>query len=329
MKYLVTTQPIPIDRPVIMVDGTVPGWVFKEGDRHFDHHRPGGAPIQIDEIPASVASELTGDEVFLTTQVDADACVAAAWCQMSHLLSEEQTRKLRAIAWDCDHLMVPEELADLTDFAAQAVATLKQDSYQLVERLGLPKERKHWTQEQRVQYSSTAFERGTQWLIAALKEERSFPGEKGEATEYWQQVEHRTQQLVTEQRIIFSPTPQGRFPVCDTRGLNGYIDPRCFLRAITNMPDLLPMTLTVRDYRDGRLSIGYSYTLGCIPTHESVKHLDYTQSTFTALTEAERLKNPQSDLWGGRATVGGSPWNNPSQLTIDEIVAIVCRSHPI
>lgn len=41
MQYLVTTKPIPVEQPVIMVDGTVLGWNFKPGDRHFDHHRHG------------------------------------------------------------------------------------------------------------------------------------------------------------------------------------------------------------------------------------------------------------------------------------------------
>lgn len=112
MKYLVTTKPIASDQPIIMVDGTVHGWTFKPGDRHFDHHKSGGAKVQIDEIPASVASSLQGSEIFVTTQVDADACVAAAWCQVGDRITEEQKRKLRAIAWDCDHLSVPDELTE-------------------------------------------------------------------------------------------------------------------------------------------------------------------------------------------------------------------------
>lgn len=98
MKYLATTKPTAIDQPVIMVDGTVPDWTFKPEDRHFDHHRSGGAKVQIDEIPTSVAGELQGNEVFVTTQVDADACAAAAWCQLGDRITEQQQRKLRAIA---------------------------------------------------------------------------------------------------------------------------------------------------------------------------------------------------------------------------------------
>lgn len=324
MKYLVTTKPLAIEQPIVMVDGTVPGWTFKPEDKHFDHHKPGGAKVQIDEIPASIASSFQGNEIFVTTQVDADACVAAAWCQVGDRITEEQKRKLRAIAWDCDHLIVPDELSDLADFAAQAVATLKQESFKLVAQMGLPLQRKLWTEQQRLAYSSAAFEQGTQWLISALQGERPFPGEQGEAIQYWEQVEEQTQKLVEQERIFYIQTNQGLFPVCDTREMNGYLDPRCFLRAIATMPNLLPMTLTVRNFKDGD---GYSYTLGCIPTHPQVERLDYTQNTFTVLTEAERLKNPQTDSWGGRATVGGSPWNHASQLTPEEVVSIVSRCY--
>lgn len=325
MKYLATTKPIAIDQPIIMVDGTVHGWTFKPEDRHFDHHKPGGAKVQIDEISALIASLLQGNEIFVTTQVDADACVAAAWCQMGDRITEEQKRKLRAIAWDCDHLIVPNELSDLADFAAQAVATLKQEAFKLVAQMGLPPQRKQWTEEQRIAYSSAAFEQGTQWLISALKGERPFPGQQGEAVQYWEQVEQHTQKLIEQERILYIQTDQGLFPICDTRSMKGYIDPRCFLRAIATISNLLPMTLTVRDFKDD----GYSYTLGCIPTHPLLERLDYTQNTFIALTEAERLKNPQTEPWGGRATVGGSPWNNASQLTPEEVVSIVCRCNKI
>lgn len=68
--------------------------------------------------------------------------MAAAWCQVGHLLSEEQKQKLRAIAFDCDHLIVPDDLKDLADFASQAVATLKQAAFALVEHMDLPPQQK-------------------------------------------------------------------------------------------------------------------------------------------------------------------------------------------
>ena len=127
--FLVTTK---LDRlpdgPIVMLDGTVPGWSPKEGDRHYDHHRTGGAKIQIHEIPdddwlhSSNFFENFMTEVparnsvtIVTTQVDADACVAAAYWLMEEKPTGEIYRKLEAIAFDCDYLGVPDRLSDLAD----------------------------------------------------------------------------------------------------------------------------------------------------------------------------------------------------------------------
>ena len=321
MKYLVTTKAIAVKEPVIMVDGTVPGWEFKPIDKHFDHHRPGGSKVQILEIPSTVALQLRGNEVFITTQVDADACVAAAWCQLGDKIDSTVKRKLEAIAWDCDHLIVPPELEDLAQFAAQAVATLKIESGKIPEKLGLNPQRSQWSEDDRIAYASEAFRQGSEWLINACLGKSLFPGEAGEATDYWQKVEANRDLLVSQQRITYIPTALGLFPVCDTKGMNCYVDPRSFLQALTNIDSLLPMTLSARTFKSGN---GTTYTLGCIPTHPQVNQFDYTESVFKKLTDAEKAKNPTADGWGGRTTVGGSGWNTPSLLTPEEVVTIVC-----
>lgn len=67
-----------------MVDGTVPDWEAKPGDLDWDHHRLGGADVQIEEIPApnkqSLVEETSTNQspCFVTTMVDVDACCAAA-----------------------------------------------------------------------------------------------------------------------------------------------------------------------------------------------------------------------------------------------------------
>lgn len=325
MKYLVTTKPIFVEEPVIMVDGTVPDWQFKSEDKHFDHHRPGGAKVQIAEIPKSLSENLTGNEVFVTTQVDADACVAAAWCQVGKKIDEETKRKLEAIAWDCDHLTVPPELKDLAKFAAEAVATLKLVSAKIPEKLSLPKHRSQWSEDQRIAYASEAFRLGSEWLINACLTQCLFPGENNEAAEYWQQVEANRDLLIQQQRIVYLTTPMGLFPVCDTRGMNCYVDPRSFLQALTNVDNILPMTLTARTFKDGK---GTTYTLGCISTHPQAEQFDYTLCVFQNLTEAEKAKNPEAEAWGGRSTVGGSGWNTPSLLTKEEVVAIALKAFP-
>jgi hypothetical protein len=75
----------------------------------------------------------------------------------------------------------------------------------------------------------------------------------------------------------------------------------------------------VREHKYG----GIQYTLGCLPNHPQTRHLDYTASTFERLTQAELAKDPSSEGWGGRRTVGGSGWNTPSHLTPEEAIALL------
>ena len=329
MKYLVTTRLEALERQssncqVIMVDGTVPGFQPKPEDYHFDHHRPGGADIQIDEI---MAGDINPNGLIVTTMVDADACVAAAYIQLPSL-SEENLAKLRAIAYDCDHLSVPSDLERYSDFAAQAVAAMKADSESLLEELKLPKNRKEWSVEQREKFTSLAFKKNTQALIDACLGKRKFPGECGEAAEYWKKVEQDTELLLNENRVTFYKETL----FIDYKGLQGrYIDPRCALKAYRWIYDnygheaQTPITLAQREMFINNEFKGYSYTLGCIPLHPKVDSLDYTRAAFAALTKAEWAKNSGVDAWGGRKTVGGSGWNTPSQLLPEEVIDIVLR----
>lgn len=329
IKYLVTTRLEVLEKSasgsqVFMVDGTVPRWVAGKNDYHFDHHRQGGADIQIDEMPSYIEGIIPDlSALIVTTQVDADACVAAAYLQVGDLISQETLNKLRAIAYDCDHLAVPDELAEHADFAAQCVAAMKAGSDKLVDELGLPKDRKQWSIEQKEQYASLAFERGTEAIIAACRGERKFPGENGEATQYWEQVEANTQIIIDEGRVSV-------YRDCllfDGKGLAGkYIDPRCWLKASKSLGLLdicKPITLAQREVFIDNEFKGFSYTLGCVPLHPSLGGVDFTKGTFDRLTESERKINPSADGWGGRKTVGGSGWNTPSQLTPEQVIDVV------
>lgn len=333
MRYLVTTNAdrLPGDHQIIMVDGTVPGWSARPGDLHWDHHRSGGADVQIDEIPMPEQQTLLTERAtgqppcFVTTMVDADACCAAAWVQLPReVLTPETIAKLRAIAWDCDHLVVPDELQQYAAFGAKAVVALKTASEGIAADLGLPHERKAWADEHWEAYLSEAFRRGTDWLIAAAKGESPYPGESGEADNYWQQIEADAQMLIDEGRIWFVQTDRGDIAVCDQTSTSHGIDPRSFYQALPKAHDsfqtpLRPEALTIRDHRTG----GTQYTLGSIPLHPQVHELDYTQGAFDRLSQADQAKDPDSGTWGGRRTVGGSPWNTPSRLTVEEIIALL------
>lgn len=321
--YLVTTRPKKLALPVAMVDGTVPGWEFKPGDIHYDHHTPNGADIQLQEMED--APVLTGEWCFVTTQVDADACVAACWLQLTEEERKQNKERLEAIAYDCDHLGVPKRLSHLGDFATFAVGALKSNSTKIIEEVGLPTDRKRWSIEQKELFASTAFKQGTEWLWAACIGECPFPGEMGEGEEYWDEIEENINFIIDRGLISL-------YRDCllfDGKGLGGkYIDPRCWLVAAERLgyETETPITLTQREVFVDNKFKGYSYTIGSIPLHPSQEKLDYTKGVFSALTEAEKNRNPNADGWGGRKTVGGSGWNTPSNLLPQEIIDIVLRN---
>jgi hypothetical protein len=331
MRYLVTTNlsHIPKDHQIIMVDGTVPGWQPRSDDLHWDHHRSGGADIQIDEMPmpkTKLVEDFATDRpvCIVTPQVDADACCAAAWVQLPRevLVRSQVVDRLRAIAWDCDHLIVPEKLNHLAEFALKAVAGMKTIGSAIATELQLSPDRQTWTPEDWESYMSISFQRSTEWLIAAAVGDRAWPGEQGEADSYLKGLESDAQQLIAQERIRLIPTSRGFVGVCYLKGIGRYIDPRAFYQGLTSIADvqsLRPETLVIREHKNG----GTQYTLGCLPAHPQTPKLDYTSGIFERLTQAELIKNPHTEGWGGRRTVGGSGWNTSSQLTPEEILELI------
>lgn len=356
MEFLVTTSIDRVNsarqgRRVFMLDGTVPGYVPAEGDIHFDHHRVGGAKTQIAEmVSLSHGHKPTDNNLIITTQVDADACVAAAFLLLESV-GKEDYRRLEAIAYDCDHLHVPSDghLAQYAEFAAKAVADLKQQGFKIADELGLPKDRKTWTAEQKEQYASLGFQRGTEWLVDAAKGDRPWPGTSPDAEKYWEDVEAMTQKLIDENRIWLSES--GYSAIYSLKGIGGYVDPRCANRAIAQMGinPSTPVVLKLGDFR-GETG-GNSYTLGSNPMHPDAESLDYSSAgVWLALTiaEAEKRDIPESlvrehwdeikgakptfeaacgfSAWGGRDKVGGSGWNTPSALASSHVCQIVEES---
>lgn len=326
MDFLVTTrlESIPTDKQIIMLDGTVPGWTPKPKDYHFDHHRQNGAEIQIQEI---TDVELHKHALLVTTQVDADACVAAAYCMLKSVKWTEKPeviRKLYAIAYDCDYLVVPPEYKDLSEFATKAVAAMKQSGNDLIEKLDLPSDRKTWSVEEKEKYSSEAFAIGSRHIFEAAINARKFPGEKGEADEYFRNMELTKQQLSKEHRVFL----YRHCMIADYQGMQGkYVDPRIPLQILKEKYiSYSPITLSIREVFENSEFKGYRYTLGTVSLHPQLEKIDFTKGTFDKLTEAEKHHDPNADGWGGRKTVGGSGWNTPSKLTSEEVIDIVLGS---
>lgn len=335
MQYLVTTKIenlVGIENQIIMVDGTVPGWKPRHGDLHFDHHRPGGDPIQLTEIPDSIRINLDSELVFVTTQVDADACAAAAWLMLpsfglKETVLESANLRLRAIAYDCDHLGLPPDFdQSFAEFARNAVAALKLAGNQIALDLGLPIERQNWTNTDHAKYKNTCFQVGVEWLIDASLGLTQWPGENGEAEEYWSQLEKLRPYVDLCAYLIDG------FAVLDQRSLRQYCDPRLLVEWTRKQPSHKNITLTIRDrplaLDGGREIPGFAYTLGSVPLHKDGSPCFSDRQVWQALVIAERNKRidygyplPTSD-WGGRNEVGGSSWNDASVLTPKEVIWI-------
>lgn len=335
-SYLVTTDKQALDKAsqsaqIVMLDGTVPGWsAARPGDLHFDHHRPGGAPVQLAEIPDNV--RLGERVVFVTTQVDADACVAAAWVQLLQLDLDpaeayQAYRDLCAIAYDCDHLGVPESLGSYAKFAANVVAALKLSGNQVAESLGLSSDRRAWTPEEKENYASVCFQRGTEWLVQAALGQRPWPGEAGEAEPYFANLERLRPEVAKHCRLYRNCT------VFDQRSFKEYVDPRLVVdwarahgaanitltvRDGSRLPNALPIEQIEQD--------AVSYTLGSVPLHSDGSPQYSDRGVWQKLTELEvkvraslGLPAPET-TWGGRNEVGGSGWRDPSVVSPEEIL---------
>ncbi|MEM6641143.1 MAG: hypothetical protein AAF610_14735 [Pseudomonadota bacterium] len=353
VRFLVTrdVEDLPDDGVIVMVDGTVPSWTPRRQDAHWDHHRPGGAMVQMDEMPpiaddtALIDSLVTGGPVTIVTPLlDADACVAAVWLFLTgrDLRAGPQRAGdiLRAVAFDCDHLGVPEELSDLGSLATGIVASLKVVS-QKRRRAG------------RSQSASDCFEHAVTWLLAAATGQSPWPGQHGEACEYWAGHEKAVGALIRESRVSIV----NGACIVDVRTLDTFVDARAVNRAADAVyataqegaceakPEMEKIVLTVRDMPLSKHveHPGFRFTLGqrCRPLDPST--VDFThRGVWQALSEAEATRSSVSvdavraawnrptiekhlgiSVWGGRGLVGGSGWTSPSRLLPNEVLDVV------
>ena len=332
-NYLVTKNPTLIPgNPIVMVGGTVPGWKKKKGDLHFDHHKPGGHDIQLTEIPSN--TRVNDQAVFVTTQLDADACAAAAWLQLLTMglefgVLQKSKVALMAIAYDCDHLGLPlgSDWDGYRDFAKRAVAALKQRGNALALKMGFQLARREtWSESHRFMYNSEAFRGGTEALVSACLGHSEFPGVGGEADEYFQTMEN------LRPKVYAACSLYKGCAIFDQRGFEDYIDPR-LLVDWARKNATREITLTVRSGSNLPNTVpdwpSFSYTLGSVPLHSngSPRFSDRgiwarLQLLEVSIREEKKVGMPET-AWGGRNEVGGSSWRDPAIASPKEIIDIV------
>lgn len=328
-KFVVTTRKEVLETLksegyyIIGVDGTVPDATHLY-DELYDHHKENGADIQFDELPESnIWFSLRNKKVvIITTMVDADAVISAyhilCGIQGNDIKRQDHIDLLRAVSYDCDHLCVPVELAYLGKDAAMIVAAMKQEANNIPAHFNLPSNRKEWTVENKEKYASWAFKQGIKIIDAILYDHWDY---EAKAKSYWENVQRLTN-LITDSQLV---SVYRDCLIFDATSFNEYVDPRCWLmaaRVMFTVSKLKPITLTKRHIHQAGEFKGVSYTLGTVPLHKDIKDVNLN-NVWTYLTVKERVKNPDCGTWGGRATVGGSPWNTPSLLKVEEVINVV------
>ena len=149
MEYLVTTTKdnVPTDAQIFVVGSAPSGWRPKSGDFQWNRDRIGKNKTLIEEMPRIESGiESTNllqylerpqpKQYIVTAQVEFDACVAAAWLQLTRKQQQANQDRLREISLDCNYLDEKSKLSQLSDFAAVAIAAMQQEESKLESKIG-------------------------------------------------------------------------------------------------------------------------------------------------------------------------------------------------
>lgn len=342
VRYLVTTDANQLpDCPIIMIDNAVPNWKPRPGiDLHVGSLSSVSTSVHTDRVPLGFVAEYPYVEGIDTSKVESSdfvcivspeftvsACATAAWVQLEkEELEDTAIGSLLSIAYDCDYFQVPNKFKVFSKFATKATVALELKAFEYETILELPKNPKERSPQQKRICSSLAFKMGTEWLIDAAKGSRPYPGEMGEATEYWRELVEIALIYLEESRLqIYNDAL-----LIDNRGLNiGYIDPRSAYIAARNEGLRYELSLVIKDSKEG-----YSYVLASSGLNLITKY-----NAFFTLTCKEAIKRNVSlhlieeswgkhncseligfDPWGGCEAIGESSNRSPSKLDPREVI---------
>lgn len=278
-------------RRFLSVDGSVPGHAAR-----FDHHVT-GEPINLDALPPVIDPSRYDGVATTLADTDAVASVVAVLFGGPSALPPTVRAVLEAASHQCDHL-APHPAHDaetnrlgrgLLDWTAQ--------------RLGGPPEQ-------------------TSQRFAAVCREVADVVATGAPLPYddsFERQRERARALVAAGRV----REVAGVALVDTRGEPG-LDPLALYEHVAT-----PVGVFLSDHARG----GRRYAVGVNPLR-TPRPADLGPA-LQALAAAEYAHGdparraepgPESENWGGRATVFGSPWNYGSRLTPDEVATITGRA---
>lgn len=275
----------------VSVDGSVPGATVT-----WDHH-VSGELVNLDAMPSAIDT-LAYDSVCTTTP-DTDAVTSAAVVLLggTAAIPDYALAVMRSASHWCDHLGPHPDLPKLINAAGRGL---------------------HGFVVSALDAASTPAERSESFAQLA--------GQLARAVASGEPLPSDTRILDAADSVARTLDERGAI---QRHGVVAVVDLR---GATRTSPEALyarfdcPIGLFVEDHQDG----GVRYTVGLNPTQRSP--LSSVRPMLEALAAAEFGKGPPAlgphasvgqENWGGRETVGGSPWNYASRLTVDEVVAII------
>ncbi len=271
-------------RRYLSVDGAVPGAAVT-----WDHHQS-GEPVNLEAMPGSVDPGAFDGVGTTLADTDALASVVAVLGGGADALPARAREALLAASWWCDHLGPHPRLGREANRRGRRLDAFVSAAL----AAGPPSE----------------FARLCRLVAARIAEGRALPGRSGTpAGRHARLLEGRV-------RLV------GDVIVADMRGLAEGVHPGAVYRA----RPAGRVAVFVGDHPRG----GVRYTVGRNPSHPRAP--DDLRPLLGLLAAAEHAHGPparlpapgpESENWGGRREVGGSPWNYGSRLAPAEVTRIV------
>ena len=288
INFMVSTQASNSSKTVA-VDGQV-----ENADLIFDHHRPGGALIQMDELPDKFS--IDGDICFITPNLDEDAVISTAVLINGGQseLNSWMKDTLRETSLNCDQLTEPNDL----------YYHLKDLNYQL--HLKLFKGKTELTEKELSKRYQLLVEAVLHFINHGTfkKIDSNFDGRfKKHLDKQRERLNESGFDLIT-----------GKIGFIDINR-TGVVAPRIMYElARRNSVEILLIKYTKKKDMEGEI-----YTIGIDPMCQLDKDLLFT--VFDKINAIDPLAKKQK--WGGRSGVGGSPNSVGSLLEPVQIIDIL------
>jgi hypothetical protein len=277
----------------ISVDGNVIG-----NDIMFDHHKPNGAPVQMDELPDEFL--LSDKTVFCTLNVDEDAVISTMILKNGGLsaFNGAQKDELRHASLSCDQLIKPNAL----------FYYLKDYGFQLQMKYF------HGKKELNDQEKASFYSKMVDFLEIYMKHRSPLkldPKFNGKFEGYLDK--QRVRFFLIGFQLINKNC--GFIDISQTGAVSPHV--------MYELARQKSVEVILIKYSNKQNTNGSIFTIGIDPNSELDK-----EKIFPLFEELNALDPNIDDIhkWAGRAGVGGSPYKHGSGLTAGQIMNLLDKN---